>query len=391
MTVRILFLNAGDKPVDLSTLQSTGASGTVSSLLWVAKGITELGYSAAVLHNADSSHIDCGIAFHGIGSHDIAAAVSRIPHDVLVVVGHSGRYLQKGRISQRPTIYWVHNWVDLRLFGDAMQKGHFEELLFVSKYHLIRSLADVGMPRFLVERSQAIANPVHTAGAERKINYALEASDTLRVAFCGYPSANKGFPQACEVVNSLASDGINATLSVFGDASLYSADGRGDSSVGCADEEAASRLIWRGTLGRHALYQEMIKHDIIVGGLTGSETFCVSLAEAQTLGVPVLSSVVGGQTDFVQSGITGLLTRSNGRAVSELRKFSRGSSDKRKCMGDAAMAAMAKYDYRVVAKSWAALLESVSSSGSAAQPFGRIELLGAALRVKINRKFSNWA
>lgn len=362
---RIAFICLTEQPKSDRELHSVGASGTVSSVLWLAMGLAERGHEPHLIYSHDCVSWK-GVTCHVASDSSIARKLSEIGPDAVVVVGHSRPVLDAERLAGTKVYYWAHNWVDAPSLMKLIDGKKLDAVICVSDYQRRRFFSTVRFSRRFYESSYSIPNALDVASIPSKQDYTI--GDRLRVAYVGFPSKHKGFPDACKAVLDLNERGVKATLTVYGSSGLYG-QVEGTEADNCCyvrDLDRLGLIAFRGTIGRYELYSDLVKQDVVLGGLTGSETFSVSIAEALAAGVPVVTSCCGGQTDYVINGRSGFLVGTVHGAVDRLVDFAHMTPSDKALMGSFGRAAAAQFEYKRVCSIW----ENVLTKHQNATTFG---------------------
>ena len=137
---------------------------------------------------------------------------------------------------------------------------------------------------------QVLAHGVDVAARAQR----PQPSGTLRVGFLGNLTDRKGGYIIAEAAQRLR--GKPVRIEVFG----------GVSDALRSPAEAAG-LVLRGNYRRDELPALLDRTDLVVIPSIWDESFCLTVSEAQALGVPALASAAGGITERIVDGETGFL------------------------------------------------------------------------------------
>ncbi len=152
----------------------------------------------------------------------------------------------------------------------------------------------VGTDRIIPDSLPLAVNEIATAPhAERR-------TASIRVALPGRIVREKGHRSALVAVHSLIRDGMNIRLDILGGGPLESSVKAQSADLGIAEF-----VTFNGVMDHRALLTRLSQADIcIIPSL--HEGFGIVALEAMALGIPVISSKVGGLSEIVEHGTTGL-------------------------------------------------------------------------------------
>jgi glycosyltransferase involved in cell wall biosynthesis len=333
--MKICFYSTDNKILTYDELQAEGGSGTLSSMLYVAKGLSLKGVVVEVLGSYKETKIENNITYKSINN--ICNVISySINFDVFVYVGHCGSEISC-RLKAKKVFYWAHNWLDSKRYFLLLKNNVIDNIIFVGYYQLFQSIfsgaKSLIIPFSKLSKLTVIPNAIDFSTLSQFENRPSDIKSqhlaVINIAFIGFPSKNKGFDKACELAFSIRRDSsYTIKFHVFGGASLYSLNKPTDDSLFKGLEVIESDTVQYGTIGRLDLYDKISKVDLVVSGLNGSETFCLSLMEACAIGVPVITCDVGGQTEFLRHGdnayILSFMEPYKRSDVNEIIKFVKG-------------------------------------------------------------------
>ncbi len=116
----------------------------------------------------------------------------------------------------------------------------------------------------------------------------------------------KGFDKLIDVVNSLSSEIKNIKLNIIGSGPLYN-------DLKKREDDNIKVL---GVMSQLELYKEISNSDLFVLN-TGYEGFSHQLLEVMSIGVPIITTKVGGNTELISNNQSGILVEYNN--VTEIR------------------------------------------------------------------------
>ncbi len=119
-------------------------------------------------------------------------------------------------------------------------------------------------------------------------------SKQVSIISVGRLVAWKGFRELVYVTNKLVKEGISVTLSIVGSGPLQK-----ELEDYITELDAGEYITMKGVLSKKDLEKEMLEHDVFAL-YTGYEGFSHLILEAMSLGVPILTTKVGGNTEVLQ-------------------------------------------------------------------------------------------
>ncbi len=200
---------------------------------------------------------------------------------------------------------WMHGWDD----GLSLEKYYekADKLVCVSRENAER-VARASNANIDVDYAY---NPIDDEDIVRrgKEPMPVERDDCLTFVTVGRQSAEKGFSRLIKVFKKLCDNGYRAKLWLIGDGAEH------DSLVAEAKEyELEDRVIFFGAQKNPHAFTS--KADIFVCS-SYNEGYSTACTEALILGVPVITTVVGGAREIIETSEAGLLVKNNDDALYE--------------------------------------------------------------------------
>ncbi|GAB2531009.1 glycosyltransferase family 4 protein [Rufibacter soli] len=380
--MKIVFYHTEHNAANLETIYTRGTSGTVSTLLWVAKGLAELGHDVHVLSFSEDIVVN-GVKFVSVNSQSGAISyLENLPNiDAFIAIAGAGQIFEEYNCNARIRIYWLHvlgMWNNT-LFLKALKESRLDKIVCVSAFHLsylLFGLEKHALYRYkmsLINKLSYIYNPINLnyiskfrKGVER--NRTEGHGSKFIICFAGMLASYKGFHHVVRVFFKFNKLYPNSELRVFGSSELYGITetvGRSGYVEKEFEEEFLSPYLFPdgknihpdikffGTLARKELYSEMAGSSVLVTGLDGGETFCVTVAEAQALGVPVVTRQRGGQSELIVNSKSGYVVKMDDeKLIAALGSLYSMEDDRFREMQKTAVKNIERFDYKVVSQEW---------------------------------------
>ena len=365
--MKIAFYCSPKEMQTLSNLLLNGGSGTTSSMLFLALGflhnnvdITICGDCREMNGIEEEKTAEGSIKFVHVGSDADFISFSQVKqYNVIIIVGHVADILSTERLNTPLVLYWAHNWEDINNRLIDCKAGRLDKIVFVSGYHLFMTWKSIGFKLSALPYFYFINNALNNALSKKKENYALQ-NDKVVLSFLSYPSKHKGFPEVIEVFQKVRQRLPNTVLNIFGSEALYANKETGFSEFKdyVFDDQGQVRegIQLHGLVGRQELLSSLHKTDIAIAGMTGSETFCVSLIEAMSCGVPVVTLNIGGQMDYMQNNKNGYVCVDVESASKAIISHYKKSTSKRIIMGQCGIKSADQLNYNLIANQWLDLI-----------------------------------
>lgn len=279
-------------------LYEEGVSGTLFSTMQLCIGLRNNGYKVILIGKYPDTTLVKGVLYKSINDIDsLNDFVESIHCNVFIYVG-AIKKITENRLPSDKIYYWCHNWVDFEPYVKSFNDNKIDGFVFVSYYHLIITAINSIKKGFLFREllnSRVMHNSLDLSLLKTVQKKDNNKKDFLNLAFVGYPSKNKGIIDALSIASKLASEN-DIVFNIYGGKELYGHSGGIEADLSNYD---CLNIMEHGTLNRVRLYPEIQKQHFLVAGLTGSETFCVSIAEGIALGVPSITSKKGGQNEII--------------------------------------------------------------------------------------------
>lgn len=353
--MRVFFYCTNPKIKDIGTLHKYGGSGTLSSVLYVARGLAEMGHDVTICGPQESEAKDSQINFENTKDdfEFVKFSKNRNP-DIIVVVGHASEILSCSRLPARKVFYWAHNWINIKARVRDCRKGRLDKIIYVSRYHFIKSVFRRIFDFTSIKYMTWVHNPMYLDLYTNVRN--SKKSNSLNISFLSFPSKAKGLPEVISIFNRIYQYDNSAKLHIFGSSELYNSSltGYGECHDLLIDDnnEVRPGIVLHGTVGKTELISILQDSDLAISGLTGTETFCLALSEAMACGVPALSLNKGGQIDFIVDGFNGFLCRNTVDAELKILNYLSLTEDEKNKIKANARKTVERFDYKKICKEW---------------------------------------
>jgi glycosyltransferase involved in cell wall biosynthesis len=336
--------------VPFNELMTTPSSGTAYSIAMVAYALAQSGNQVTICgYFTEASHQD-GIHYLPCTSEaSLIDIATKSRPDSVVVVGHAIGSLTAA-IQQLPRVlYWMHNWTKPALLQQQCQQFGFQQVIGVSPYHLGFYLLHAFRKGPAWSQLSFINNP---ANCELEVDFVeKDCQQSIKVAFIGYPSQGKGFDKVVEVMHALQQKTSKpCELHIFGDLVLYN---KAENELD-VDLDSYPNSIKHGSLPRLQLYPKLAECHFAISGLSGSESFCLSLVDAAACGVVPVTLNAGGQLSYLHKG--NALIGNSIAAVPDLILACADQPARYALLAEAAKAIPARFQLLSIAEQWQALL-----------------------------------
>jgi len=289
----IIFYCSDTRATTYSSLERNGASGTISSMLWLAKGLASKGFSVYIVNEECEKNLGCheGVFFIGVTElSSISKLILGTPTIVCVGIDFTLRMASLNKILNARIWFWHHNPIIHNEKIRILSAGEIDKHIFVSVNHLIRQIKLNPSLIFSPGKIKVIYNAVDMASDFQDFNLlsnTLPNNKSLKIAYVGNFSAEKGFDKFLSFKERVDPDSTYE-WHAFGGGLYNPAEGKDKNDNG---------IMMHKTLGRRELYEKLSTCDFVASGLGGNETFCVSAVEAALLGKRIITYPKGGQLE----------------------------------------------------------------------------------------------
>ncbi|MBI1374426.1 MAG: glycosyltransferase [Phycisphaera sp.] len=227
-------------------------------------------------------------------------------------------------------------------------------------------------PRFIAV-SQAVANyisqgfhldqhdfrVVHNAVDTEVFSPSNQTADSnsIRIGCAGRLVPEKGFNLLVEAIGIVVAMGIDCELHIAGDGRL-----RGMLAQAAADANVSERVHFVGLLDDMRPFYSSL--DFFVQPSLTSEGFSLAIIEAMSMGLPVIATAVGGASEAIIEGSTGIVVPpADAKALAEAVRVLASAPEMRRSYGlQARERAIANYDVRNIGGQVMAIYDEVLCS-----------------------------
>jgi len=367
--LKIVFYHDDAKKINLESILTTDTSGTVSSLMWVVKGLAKLGHDITVLNKSRNIVVDNVTFINTNNENELFKHLKNINNiDFFVAVGGTGNIFHRYFINASIKIFWLHNYIsnlEKKQFDQDISKKRLDRIICVGKYHL-STLSK--MKNFIY--CSYIYNSINLDIIPH-INYKFKEKN---IAFVGSITESKGLHNVLKVLDKLHTIRQDFKFYIYGSANLYNTQNKLLGKSGIAELEYEEKylkqylfkkntyelndyIVLKGSLSRDLLYKDLEQICLCLQDLNwdgSSETFGVGALEEQAIGVPVITNFRGGQPEVIKNGKSGYYIK-NKNIIETVYKIEEllDMDEKqyieisKNCVNNAK-----KFSYEIIAKEW---------------------------------------
>lgn len=280
---RVTFVCATRVAFGIDTPASVGLGGIESTNIALSRALAQRGYAVVLATRRTGT-----VARDGVLNIPLSE-IDRHPADA-VVTSNDPRPLRGFPGARR--IVWVHNQINLE---KAVRKRYFLPILSMRPDAV-----------FVGNRAAAAMSPVFAYRRRRVIPHGVAP------AFRD-PDPTRGLGRDF-VYASQPQRGLERMLALWRTAPALIASGARLHVFGSdypASTDESGRIVFHPRVGAEALAAFYARVRAMVCPGSVDETFCLAAAEAQAMGVPVITSGIGALFERVQHGVNGLIAISD--------------------------------------------------------------------------------
>ena len=382
---------------NFNNFENIGTSGTVNDLIWAAKGLVELGHNVTIFNDSEAG------TFGGI-KHILTENVQDLrehfsttqDYDFLVINGWAIENFLDSRLSSVPTIYWSHNYVDEKIYTNALNNNIINGIICVSIDHLSSFLSKRTAAKICaLKKASYIYNPVSSRQIAKFASHGNRVRNNM--VFAGALRENKGFHDALRIALKTISQNSSIKFIVCGSAGLHGTKSSElfentfyESKIKPLIEEFPdiykNNVIFKGKLTRPELFKEMTSAFACLQNPSWDsqpETLGMAIIESQILGTPVVTSHRGGAAESVADGLSGFLIKSkdDSKFIENLLSLHKQNISTSTKMEKGSKIISDRFDYPNIAKQWEQHFKQLQSK----QNFG-----WTPITTSINKKLNNF-
>ena len=292
----LVFMTDDGIPFDGMMAEHSPLGGAEAAFVSLAEAFAARGHQVIVCNKIKSPIRHNGVYWTPIDP-------SSYPEECDLYIGNRGHRLIGLLPQARREVFWLHNpgryLLKPRYLWPLLR--HRPVLAFAGPYHAST------VPGWVPNRGRAMI-PLGLAEAFRG-KPALSEAPPPRAIFTSNPL--RGLDWLLNLWEKRIAPAVpQAELHLYSGAGVYGAAADKKAAAMNAVLERADRLSAKGVrrhepVGRDALVEALRGSRVMLYGGDPGETFCLSLAEAQALGVPAVVRPLGAVAERVQNGVTG--------------------------------------------------------------------------------------
>jgi glycosyltransferase involved in cell wall biosynthesis len=376
--VKIVFYHDDLRKINLENIYTKGASGTVSSLMWLAKGLSELSHEVIILNSSQSMESDYVTFIQTFNEDSLVSNLLEIEKiDIFIAVGSAGYMFHNLNLEIPVKIFWLHNYIshtEQYKFDIDIKEKRLDRIICVGKHHL-STLSHINN----FNRCSYIYNSINL----NLIPALIREKHHKNIAFVGSVTEAKGLHNVLKIILELSKIRKDFKFFVFGSVSIYGNESIVLGKSGVAEEsyednflkkylyknnsdELHDFIVLKGGVGRNELYNELEGIDLCLQDLNwsgSSETFGVGTLEEQALGIPVITNFRGGQPEVLIHNVTGFILKDKTeKKVIDKINYILDLDNEAYCnISNNAKKNAMNFDYKLISKEWELDLKKISN------------------------------
>lgn len=298
---KIVFIDDGIE-FDSSTRINQPTGGAENAFISLVESLAKKNLSISVFNNCRNTG-----KLNGVNWQKLDKSISKHKFDVIVI--NRGDKFLNFRKNCTKRIFWIHNPAKYLIKYRYLSKLYFNPatIVFSGNYHLKtypnwapnknKKVIPYGVDDFIFEAKEKLKNfepiAVFTSNPLRGLDWLLDLWEKDI-----YPNVP------------------NATLKLFTGMQTYGVHGKKKDSMVFPILNRASSLKSKGVilnhpLPRNKLIKEIKKSRLFLYKGSFDETFCMSVAESQVLGIPSVVKDLGCMSERIIHGKTGFVTKND--------------------------------------------------------------------------------
>jgi len=375
--MRIVFYCTEQEKANASNFFNLATSGTVNDMILIAEGLSSCGHEVIVL-NRSASGFYSGVQHFNTESEEQCLEIIHTIKDIDIFVanGWAAEIFLKHKIPAIKNIYWLHNFINIEPFENAIDCGNIDYIFCVSFAHMAYYWRSRHFNRF-----NYIFNPIKI---KQFNNVVIGKRNKKKIMFIGAPRYSKGFHDALRIFQKVANIYHDCKLYVAGSATLHSTSSE-LGTTGLIEREyedqfvkqylfnetgqVKNNIVLLGKISRNELFEHLANTLLCLQNPSWTsepEALSMSVVEAQAMGVPVVTAFRGGQDEALVDGKTGFLVKRNND--SSFVKIILKIIDDEQLSGKMSIAArkhaFLTYDHVELARQWAEQFDTLLNHDS---------------------------
>lgn len=298
---KILLIDNGIE-FDAVSIRKKAIGGAESSFVSLVETLAKLNYEVVVYNNAINKGLINGVSWNKLDD-----SINNEHFDILIV-NRGDKYLNF-KTNHKKRYFWIHNPAQYLIKWRYLSKLFFNPatIIFSSHYHLNtypnwapakrRVVIPYGIEEFIIKKREIKKNlpinAIFTSNPLRGLDWLLDRWE------------KEIFPKV-----------VNAKLHLYTGYKTYGSFGKKHYSKMKPIIERALKLKSMGVklfnpIKRELLIEKIKNSRVLLYKGSKDETFCMSVAESQTLGIPAIVCNLGCMNERIQNNFTGFVCNDN--------------------------------------------------------------------------------
>jgi glycosyltransferase involved in cell wall biosynthesis len=288
-----------------SDLEEKSIAGTQTAFIELSRAFEQLG--AVVNVYTDTLRVLEG---SGRTWNQLSQLDGTVSYDLMIVNVSPYLFENCKHIKSKRKILWIHNEAKYLLYWHRLKYllKHRPIVVFSGKYHKST------LPFFIPTGGRKVI-PFGISDAVLKMGSCVSVKSHKKVYFTSNPLRSLRWLVDLWVAE-IHPQHPDAELHVFAGWKTYGAWGiavknRMQTEIEYASQFSMNKIVIRDVLPKQELFSEMKEGRAMFYKGDKAETFCLSVAEAQALGLPAVVCDLGSMKERVENGVTGFVAKND--------------------------------------------------------------------------------